>query len=573
MALNVDLTKTLSDAFAQVAGREVDPVLRPSTHAHFQANGALALAKELGKAPRDIAADVVAALAGDGLIASTQISGPGFINITVEPEALAASVTQMAKDSSLGHQQVGSPDVVVVDYSSPNVAKEMHVGHLRSNIIGDATVRTLEFAGHKVIKANHLGDWGTSFGMLIEHMVEEGLSAETASASVKDLTAFYQAARVKFDADEAFVERSRQRVVKLQGGDEETLGLWRTLVKVSQEYFEEVYDKLDMQLTRDDYVGESFYNPLLPPLVEELQANGMLQKSDGALVVFPDGFVGREGQPTPLIVQKSDGGFGYATTDLAAIRYRIKELGATRVLYVVGMPQRQHFAMIFESAKEAGWLTPEMSAEFVGFGHVMGKDGKTLKTRSGETIKLISLIDEAVERATELVAEKNPDLGAEKHAEVGRSVGIGAMKYADLSNDRIKDYTFDFDRMVSFEGNTAPYLQYAHARICSMLRKAEVLLAEAPTTCVVREPAEEKLALQLDAWGGVISEVESTLGFHTLCNYLYECATAFSAFYEQCPVLKSEGAERESRLALCALTARVLRQGLDLLGIDAPEAM
>ena len=563
----------LAPAFAQVAGRAADPVVRPSDRADAQANGALALAKELGRSPRDVATDVVAAanLAG---VATLEVAGPGFINVTFASDFVAAQVPVVAADPRLGVRPVTQPEVVVVDYSAPNVAKEMHVGHLRSTVIGDAIARLFGFAGHQVIRENHIGDWGTPFGMLIEHLVDLGANADSVIDNA-DPNAFYQAARAKFDADDDFKARARDRVVKLQSGDAETLALWQQLVDTSTRYFNTVYGELGVLLTDADLMGESAYHPLLPKVIERLDAAGMLQQSDGADVVFPPGYTNREGDPLPLIVQKGHGGFNYATSDLACVIDRVERLGATRLLYVVGSPQAQHLDMVFDVARLAGWLKPPATAVHVAFGSVLGSDRKMFKTRSGESVKLQELIHESIERGTATVAEKSPELSPEEQAAVGRMIGIGAIKYADLSTDRVKDYVFDWDRMLAFEGNTGPYLQYAHARICSIFRRAEVsresVRSVAPS---LGSPQERQLALKLLAFDGAVAETLDRYLPHRLCTYLFELAQDFTAFYEACSVLKAESDElRTSRLALADLTARVLACGLGLLGIDAPERM
>jgi arginyl-tRNA synthetase len=563
----------LARGFEAVAGGPADPSLRRSQHADFQADGALALARRLGRNPREIAAEVVQAADLGDLCGSVAVSGPGFVNLVLSDRTIARLLGAMAGHERLGITGAAAPDTVVVDYSAPNVAKEMHVGHLRSTIIGDAAVRLLEWLGHRIVKANHLGDWGTPFGMLIEHLLDLGEADAAHELSVGDLTSFYKAARVKFDTDDGFKERARRRVVALQGGDEQTLRLWRLLVDESEKYFATVYDLLDVRLTVADFCGESFYNDRLQPVVAELDRLGLLRESDGAKVVFPHGFTNRDGDPLPLIVQKRDGGFGYAATDLAAMRYRTAELRADRILYVVGLPQTQHFEMVFEVAREAGWLQPPARAQHIGFGSVLGPDGKTLRSRSGDTIKLAELIDEAVARATAMIEEKNPDLDPAARTEVARIVGVGAIKYADLCNDRTKDYTFDWQRMLSFDGNTAPYVQYAHARIRSIFRKAGLTVPAAPAALAVTEPAERQLALELLAFEDVVTAVGQSLEFHRLATYLHHLATLFTAFYEQCPVLRAEGDIRASRLALCDLTARVLARGLHLLGITAPDRM
>jgi arginyl-tRNA synthetase len=572
-ALETLLRDRLATAFAAVAGAPADPSVRRSQHADFQADGALALARPLGRKPRDIAADVVRAADLGDLCSAVEISGPGFINLTVANEALAPLLAEMSGDERLGVQPVAGPETVVVDYSAPNVAKEMHVGNLRSTVIGDAVVRLLDWRGHRVVKANHLGDWGTPFGMLIEHLLDIGESEAAHELSVGDLNRFYQAARAKFDADEAFKERARTRVVALQSGDEQTRRLWRLLVDESEKYFLTVYERLGVRLTEKDFAGESFYNDMLGPVVDELDRLGMLTESEGAQVVYPQGFTNREGDPLPIIVRKRDGGFGYGATDLAAIRYRTQRLGATRLLYVVGLPQRQHLEMVYEVAREAGWLRPPARAQHVGFGSVLGPDGKIFRTRAGETVKLGALVEEAVTRAAAVVEEKSRDLDEATQAEVATMVGIGAIKYADLSNDRNRDYVFDWNRMLSLDGNTAPYLQYARARILSIFRRGEVTPPRGLPAIGVAEPAERALAIELLAFEGVIVDVAESLEFHRLAGYLYQVATAFTAFYERCPVLRSEGEVRENRLALCDLTARVLGRGLGLLGIGTPDRM
>jgi arginyl-tRNA synthetase len=567
------LEQRLGAAFAAVAGEPVDPMVRRSQRADFQADGALSLARAVGRNPREIAAAVVARDPLDDVCTTVEVAGPGFINLVVRDEVLSRLTGSIVGDERLGVATAEAPETVVVDYSAPNAAKEMHVGHLRSSIIGDAAVRLLEWRGHTVIRQNHIGEWGTPFGMLIEHLLDVGEDEAVQELSVGDLNGFYQAARRKFDGDEAFKTRSRQRVVLLQGGDAATLRLWRLLVDQSKRYFLSVYERLGVRLTGDDFAGESTYNDQLESVTAELDRLGLLRDSDGALCVFPAGFTNREGDPLPLIVKKGDGGYGYDTTDLAAIRYRIRDLKATRLLYVVGLPQRQHFQMIFQAARDAGWATDSVREEHIGFGSVLGPDGKMFRTRAGATIKFTELLDEAVARAAKQVELKNPDLDADTAEAVARAVGIGAVKYADLSTDRAKDYTFDYDRMLSFDGNTAPYLQYAHARIRSIFRKAGHEPRDATGPIAVEAPAERELAIALLEFEGLVRDVEQSLEFHRLCGYLYGLASAFSTFYEHCPVLRSEGGTRTSRLALCALTAGVLALGLDLLGITAPDRM
>ncbi|MGN9894205.1 arginine--tRNA ligase [Micromonospora sp. L31] len=566
------LTDRLAPAFATVAGGPVDPLVRRSPRADFQSDAALALARRLGRPPRDIAAAVLDQAELDDVCATAEVSGPGFLNLTVADRTLAALVSGLAGDDRLGVPVAPAPETVVVDYSAPNVAKEMHVGHLRSTVIGDAAVRLLDWLGHRVVRVNHLGDWGTPFGMLIEHLVDLGEAEATQELSMGDLDSFYKAARVKFDADEAFRERSRQRVVALQGGDERTLRLWRLLVEQSERYFLTVYELLDVTLTRDDFRGESAYNDRLGGVVDELDRLGLLRPSDGADCVFPPGFTGRDGEPLPLIVRKGDGGYGYPATDLAALRHRTDDLGATRLLYVVGLPQRQHFAMLFAVAEAAGWLRPPTRAVHLGFGSILGSDGRMLRSRAGGSVKLVGLLEEAVVRATELARAKNPELDAEAAAEIGRAVGVGAIKYADLATDRARDYVLDWERMLSLDGNTAPYLQYAYSRIRSVFRRAGTD-ARPDAAVLLTEPAERALAFELLGFAGVVAEVERSLEFHHLAGYLHRLASTFSAFYERCPVLRASGELRESRLVLADLTARTLRQGLHLLGIRTVERM
>jgi arginyl-tRNA synthetase len=566
------LSRRLARAFDAVAGELVSPAVRRSQHADFQADGALALGRKLGISPREAAEQVLRQADLSDLCSRVEVTGPGFISLTLADEVLGGLVAEIAGDDRLGSPLTDAPETVTVDYSAPNAAKEMHVGHLRSTIIGDAVVRILLWRGHNVIRQNHIGEWGTPFGMLIEHLIDIGETEAAQELAVGDLNRFYQAARKKFDADDAFKDRARRRVVLLQSGDSATLRLWEILVTESKAYFLTVYDRLGVLLNEQDFFGESFYNDQLQSVVDELDRLGLLQVSDGARCVFPAGYKNRQGEPLPLIVQKSDGGFGYAATDLATIRRRLRVLGATRLLYVVGLPQRQHLEMIFETAREAGWLVPPARAEHVGHGSILGDDGKILRTRAGASVKLIDLLDEAIARATVIVAEKNPALDEQARANVAQAVGIGAVKYADLSTQRGKDYVFDYDRMLSFQGNTAPYLQYAHARICSIFRRSGLPPPDAKHV-IVAEPAERALAIELLAFGGVVTEVAGDLECHRLAQYLYSLASAFTDFYERCPVLQAEGEVRTSRLVLCDLTARTLKLGLGLLGIAAPDQM
>lgn len=578
-----DLQTTLEDrlrvATTAAFGDEhasIDPLIRPANnpqHGDFQANLAMALAKRLGRPPRQVAEAIVAALDRSGLLTDVSLGGPGFINLTVDPSVLADHAAAMLGDDHGGVAQAADAQTVVVDYSSPNVAKEMHVGHLRSTVIGDALVRTLEAVGHNVLRQNHLGDWGTQFGMLIESLLDAGFDPD-AGASAGELTALYKAAKQRFDDDAGFNARARERVVKLQAGDEATLAVWRALVAQSNDYFETVYARMGVKLTRDDVRGESFYNDRLAGVVGRLDAGGHLQESQGARVVFPEGFTDRDGEPLPMIVQKSDGGYLYATTDLAAAVFRVDELNAARVIYVIGLPQRQHFEMFSTTLRHCGWVGDEVRLDYVGFGSVLGADKKMFKTRSGETVRLVDLLDEAEKRAAAAIAEKNPDLPAAEAATVAKAVGMGSLKYADLSGDRVKDYVFDWDRMLALDGNTAPYLLYSYARIRSIFRKGEIDFdAFAGEAVSVDEPTERGLVLQLLQFGSTVDSVAESLEPHRLCNYLYELATRYHRFFEACPVLKSGDATKASRLSLCKLTALTLERGLGLLGIDVVERM
>ncbi len=577
-----DPTVVLSERFAGAlasldeALRGADPVVRRSDRADYQVNGSMALAKRTGRPPRDLAQELVDRVELADIAHPPEVAGPGFINVTLQDAFLARALAETAADPYLAVTRAATTETAVIDYSAPNVAKEMHVGHLRSTIIGDALVRVLEFVGHEVVRQNHLGDWGTPFGMLIEHLLSVGEAEAANELSVGDLGRFYQEARAEFDANPDFAERARRRVVALQAGDPQTLRLWKLLVDESTRYFTAVYGRLGVKLTPADQAGESMYNPMLADTMAELERLGLLVESEGALCVFPPGFTTREGNPLPLIVRKSDGGFGYDTTDLAAIRYRLRDLGADHVIYVVGAPQREHLEMIIETARLAGWLQPPARAEHVAFGSVLGADRKMVRTRAGGSIRLVDLLDEAVERAGRVVADRSEELSPEEQAAVSEAVGIGAVKYADLSNDRIKDYVFDWDRMLELNGNTAPYLQYAHARVRSIFRKAVERGIDVSDMAPADEflPAERRLAIELLSFDGAVHDTEASLAPHRLCTYLFDLATAFTEFYETCPILRADtDDQRRSRLFLADLTARVLARGLDLLGIQAPERM
>ena len=548
-----------------------DPVLRPSDRSDYQANGVMALAKSLGQNPRETAATVMAQLDVEG-IAEVEVAGPGFLNVTLTAPFLDDQLRALLVDDRLGVAQVGA-HTVVIDYSAPNVAKEMHVGHLRSTVIGDALARMYRFRGDTVIARNHVGDWGTPFGMLIEHLLDLGEEEAIASLSIGDLDAFYRAARTKFDADDVFKERSRARVVALQSGDAETRRLWQILVDESVAYFAEVYRALDVTLTPADVVGESYYNDMLEDVVRDLDAAGLLVESGGALCVFPDGFTNRDGEPLPLIVQKRDEGFGYAATDLAAVRDRVRNLHADEILYVVGAPQGQHFEMVFAVARAAGWLPDTVRCEHVAFGNVLGPDRKMFKTRSGETVKLIGLLQEATQRADEALKLRTSTLDENERHHLATQIARAAVKYADLSTDRQRDYVFDLDRMIAFEGDTGPYLQYAHARLRSIFRRLGGAWDSSTTTFALAEVAERELALALVAFPEAFDAALLTLQPHRLSGYLFDLAQRFTAFYEACPVLSAGEPTRSERLGLCELTARTLSLGLSLLGIDAPDQM
>ena len=553
----------------------LDTAARPSEHADAQVNVAMGLAKRVGKKPRDVAEQIVAALDLRGVCSDVTVAGPGFLNLTYENEYLGKLLQDAARDPRLGVHQAATAETVVIDYSAPNVAKEMHVGHLRSTVIGDALVRMCEAVGHRVIRENHIGDWGTPFGMLIEHLIDLGEVDAARELSVGDLDGFYKQARAKFEASPEFQERARQRVVQLQGGDADTLRLWKLLVAESARYFATVYEKLGVKLTHADLRGESVYNDLLASVVTRLRDAKLLVTDDGAEVVFPAGFTNRDNAPLPLIIRKQDGGYNYATTDLACVIDRVERLQATLMLYVVGTPQAQHLSMIETVAKNAGWLRESTRMAHVAFGSVLGSDRKMLKSRTGDSVKLVELLDEAVQRAEASIAEKNPELSPAERQKVARMIGIGAVKYADLSSDRIKDYVFDWERMLSFDGNTAPYLQYAHARICSIFRRAGTSRdAARQTTPVLSHPSERALALWLLQYDSAVWDALERYSPHRLCTYLYELSSRYTSFYEQCSVLKAESeVMRDSRLALCDLTARILADGLQMLGIDAPEQM
>ncbi|WP_036494624.1 arginine--tRNA ligase [Neisseria weaveri] len=547
-------------------------VLQPAKNADFgdfQINGVMGAAKQAKQNPRELAQTVAAALSGSSVIESAEVAGPGFINLRLHADFLAENIQTALNDSRFGVKETAQSQTVVIDYSSPNLAKEMHVGHLRSSIIGDSIARVLAYMGHRVVAQNHVGDWGTQFGMLVAYMVEQ--QKADAEFKLADLEQFYRNAKVRFDEDEAFADTSREYVVKLQGGDEAVLALWKQFVEISLSHAQNVYDTLGLKLTPEDVAGESMYNDDLQPVIDELSEKGLAVEDDGAKVVFLDEFKNKEGEPAAFIVQKKGGGFLYSSTDLACVRYRVGRLNADRLLYVVDARQALHFQQMFTVARKAGWLPEQVAAEHIAFGTMMGKDGKPFKTRSGDTVKLVELLDEAQERATALVKAKNPDLSGEEAANIGKTVGIGAVKYADLSKNRTSDYVFDWDSMLSFEGNTAPYLQYAYTRVQSVFKKAGEWNADAPLQ--LNEPLEKQLAVELLKFEDVLQSVAETSYPHYLAAYLYQVATLFSRFYEACPILKAEGGVRNTRLQLAKLTGGILKQGLELLGIETLEVM
>lgn len=577
MNIQALLSEKVSQAMiAAGAPADCEPQVRQSAKVQFgdyQANGMMAVAKKLGMAPRQLAEQVLTHLDLSGIASKVEIAGPGFINIFLEPAFLAEQVQQALASDRLGVSQP-TRQTIVVDYSAPNVAKEMHVGHLRSTIIGDAAVRTLEFLGHHVIRANHVGDWGTQFGMLIAWL-EKQQQENAGDMALADLEGFYRDAKKHYDEDEAFAERARNYVVKLQSGDTYFREMWRKLVDITMTQNQITYDRLNVTLTRDDVMGESLYNPMLPGIVADLKAKGLAVESEGATVVFLDEFKNKEGDPMGVIIQKKDGGYLYTTTDIACAKYRYETLHADRVLYYIDSRQHQHLMQAWTIVRKAGYVPDSVPLEHHMFGMMLGKDGKPFKTRAGGTVKLADLLDEALERARRLVAEKNPDMPADELEKLANAVGIGAVKYADLSKNRTTDYIFDWDNMLAFEGNTAPYMQYAYTRVLSVFRKADIdeqALASAPV--IISEDREAQLAARLLQFEETLTVVAREGTPHVMCAYLYDVAGLFSGFYEYCPILSAENdAVRNSRLKLAQLTAKTLKLGLDTLGIETVERM
>ncbi|WP_312633464.1 arginine--tRNA ligase [Pseudescherichia sp.] len=577
MNIQALLSEKVSQALiAAGAPADCEPQVRQSAKVQFgdyQANGVMAVAKKLSMPPRQVAEQVLTHLDLNGIASKVEIAGPGFINIFLDPAFLAEHVNQALASDRLGLSRP-EPQTIVVDYSAPNVAKEMHVGHLRSTIIGDASVRTLELLGHKVIRANHVGDWGTQFGMLIAFL-ELKQQENAGEMALADLEAFYREAKKHYDEDAAFAERARGYVVKLQGGDEYCRQMWRKLVDITMAQNQTNYDRLNVTLTSKDVMGESLYNPMLPGIVADLKAKGLAVESEGATVVFLDEYKNKEGEPMGVIIQKKDGGYLYTTTDIACAKYRFETLHADRVLYYIDSRQHQHLMQAWTIVRKAGYVPESVPLEHHMFGMMLGKDGKPFKTRAGGTVKLADLLDEALERARRLVAEKNPDMPADELEKLANAVGIGAVKYADLSKNRTTDYIFDWDNMLAFEGNTAPYMQYAYTRVLSVFRKAEIdesVLASA--NVVITEDREAQLAARLLQFEETLNVVAREGTPHVMCSYLYDLAGLFSGFYEHCPILTAESDEtRLSRLKLAQLTAKTLKTGLDTLGIQTVERM
>lgn len=577
--LKQTLSSVVGECLSEVSGIvDSDPNVITASKPEFgdyQSNGIMSVAKKIGSNPRELAAVVVEKISSveNPLIAKLEVAGPGFINIHLSDSALKLRANEIQGELNNLIPATAQPERIVVDYSSPNLAKEMHVGHLRGTIIGDCLARVLEKQGHEIIRQNHVGDWGTQFGMLISYMQEVSITgSEDLSTQLSDLETFYRAAKERFDADAEFADKARASVVKLQSGDADHLVAWKQFIEESLNHCQALYDKLNVTLSREDLKAESFYNDKLEGVVRKLDDASLLSVSDGARCVFLPEFTGKDGDPLPVIIQKTDGGYLYATTDLAAVQYRSFDLEVDRSLYVVDARQSLHFQQVFAVARAAGFASESISLEHIAYGTMMGSDGKPFKTRSGDTIKLVDLLDEAVRRAYDLVKEKNPGLEENSYVEIAEKVGIAAVKYADLSKNRTSDYIFDWSSMLSFEGNTAPYLMYAYARIRSILRKQSSDVGNNQITSIA-ETAERNLLLKILQLPEIVDMVARDCYPNFLCNYLYELAGLFMRFYESCPILKAEEELRNSRLALASLTAETLQQGLDLLGIQTLEKM
>ncbi|HIB8943917.1 TPA: arginine--tRNA ligase, partial [Proteus mirabilis] len=574
MNIQAFLSEKISMAMSAAgAPADSEPLVRQSAKVQFgdyQANGVMGAAKKMGIPPRQLAEKILEHLDITDIADKVEIAGPGFINIFLSPVWVAQQAEFALADEHLNITKV-TPETIVIDYSSPNVAKQMHVGHLRSTIIGDASARTLSFLGHNVIRANHLGDWGTQFGMLIAYL-EKKQNENAADMALADLEEFYREAKKCYDEDEVFAERARNYVVRLQGGDEYCRTMWRKLVDITMQQNQLTYQRLNVTLTEDDIMGESLYNPMLPGIVADLKAKGLAVESEGATVVFLDEYKNKEGEPMGVIIQKKDGGYLYTTTDIACAKYRHEQLHANRVLYYIDSRQHQHLMQAWTIVRKAGYIPDSMSLEHHMFGMMLGKDGRPFKTRSGGTVRLTDLLDEAHERALTLIREKNPDMDEEELNNIARVVGIGAVKYADLSKNRTTDYIFDWDLMLSFEGNTAPYMQYAYTRVASIFKRAEIDESALTQPISLTQPHEKQLALRLVQFDETITQVAREGTPHVMCAYLYDLAQSFSGFYENCPILSAEDDNvRQSRLKLARLTARTLKQGLETLGIETVD--
>lgn len=569
--LDQEITRALAAAGAPDAPAIVKIAQKPE-FGHYQANGVMAAAKALGMNPRELAEKVVQNLSSEAA-EKIEVAGPGFINIHLSPAFLANEIMKARESNRLG-VETQAAETVVVDYSSPNLAKEMHIGHLRSTTIGDATVRILEFLGHNVIRANHVGDWGAQFGSLLAYMDQLREQGQNELKSeLRDLEVFYRSASELFKTDEDFARKAREYVVRLQSGDEKCLTLWAQFIEESIRHSQAVYERLNITLSRDDLAPESSYNESLPHIIDELEEKGLLVESEGAKCVFIDEFKGKDGKPLPAIIRKSDGGYPYIATDLAAVRYRSLELGAKRALYFIGAEQQLHLRQLFAVAKAAGYITDDQEYRHLAFGNILKQDGKRFKTRDGADVKLADVLEEAVHRAHDLVVDKNAELSDEERRNVSEVVGIGAVKYAELSKNRLTDYIFDWDTMLSFDGNTAPYLQYAYTRVQSIFRRAGIETSQIEGELILSEPAEVQLAVRLLQLTEVLESVLEDYQPNLLCNYLFDVAGLFMTFYEACPVLKTDEATRASRLILCEATARTLKLGLDLLGIKTVDRM
>ncbi|MBI6376318.1 arginine--tRNA ligase [Proteus mirabilis] len=576
MNIQAFLSEKISMAMSAAgAPADSEPLVRQSAKVQFgdyQANGVMGAAKKMGIPPRQLAEKILEHLDITDIADKVEIAGPGFINIFLSPVWVAQQAEFALADEHLNITKV-TPETIVIDYSSPNVAKQMHVGHLRSTIIGDASARTLSFLGHNVIRANHLGDWGTQFGMLIAYL-EKKQNENAADMALADLEEFYREAKKCYDEDEVFAERARNYVVRLQGGDEYCRTMWRKLVDITMQQNQLTYQRLNVTLTEDDIMGESLYNPMLPGIVADLKAKGLAVESEGATVVFLDEYKNKEGEPMGVIIQKKDGGYLYTTTDIACAKYRHEQLHANRVLYYIDSRQHQHLMQAWTIVRKAGYIPDSMSLEHHMFGMMLGKDGRPFKTRSGGTVRLTDLLDEAHERALTLIREKNPDMDEEELNNIARVVGIGAVKYADLSKNRTTDYIFDWDLMLSFEGNTAPYMQYAYTRVASIFKRADIDESALTQPISLTQPHEKQLALRLVQFDETITQVAREGTPHVMCAYLYDLAQSFSGFYENCPILSAEDDNvRQSRLKLARLTAITLKQGLETLGIETVGRM